>query len=92
MNQDLHMRTAACSEYQRLLRICQGALVAWKERREEIVRLGLEGKTTGDELRRLQAEYARSYNRLERHPDSCEVCRFTPRYAYATANHREFPA
>ena len=76
MNQDLQMRTAGCPDYQRLLQECQSALVAWKNRSEEITLFGLQGKTAGDGLQRLQAEYARAYNRLERHAVSCRECSF----------------
>jgi len=76
MNQDLEMRTAGCPDYQRLLRECQSALIAWKNRSEEITYYGLQGKAAGDGLQRLQAEYARAYNRLERHSDSCRACHF----------------
>ncbi len=76
MNEAIVVRTAACSDYERLLEECKNALYAWKNRREQIARLGLEGKRTGDELQRLQAEYARAYSRLERHAKSCATCRF----------------
>jgi hypothetical protein len=76
MNEEILVRTAACSDYERLLNESKDALFAWKNRREEIARFGLEGKRTGDELQRLQAEYARAYNRLERHAKSCAMCRF----------------
>ena len=77
MKDDVPFRTAICSDYERLLIECQRALFAWKERREQLARFGMRGKRTGDELQRLQADYARAYNRLERHAKSCEVCKFT---------------
>jgi len=77
MNEALRFRTAVCSDYENLLKECQRALQAWKERREEIARIGLRGKRAGDELQKLQADYARAYNRLERHPKCCAVCRFS---------------
>jgi len=76
MNQDFQLHTAGCPDYERLLQECQCALLAWKDRCEEITCRGLQGKTTGDGLQRLQAEYARAYNRLKRHPSSCRVCSF----------------
>lgn len=76
MNQEFQIRTAACPDYQRLLQECESAMVAWKERSEEITQLGLQGKSAGDGLQRLQAEYARAYHRLERHADSCGLCGF----------------
>ena len=77
MNEDFRFQTAICSDYEKLLIECQRALYRWKERREELARFGPQGKRTGDELQRLQADYARAYNRLERHSKSCGVCRFT---------------
>ncbi len=77
MDNQLRFRTSICSEYESLLKDCQRALVAWRECSEGISRLGLQGKRVGDELQRLQADYARAYNHLERHGQSCEVCRFT---------------
>jgi hypothetical protein len=76
MNEELVVHTAACSDYQRLLEECQSALVAWKKRSEDIMEMGLQGKDAGNGLQRLQAEYARTYNRLERHANSCAACRF----------------
>jgi hypothetical protein len=76
MNQDVQMRTAGCPDYQRLLQECQNALIAWKNRSEEITHFGLQGKAAGDGLQRLQAEYARAYNRLKRHADGCRACCF----------------
>ena len=83
MNEDVRFRTAICSNYEKLLIECQEALYAWKDRREEIVRFGAWGKKAGDELQRLQADYARAYNRLERHTKNCEVCTFTAELAKA---------
>lgn len=77
MNEALRFRTAVCSDYENLLKECQRALHAWQERREEMGRAGLRGKQAGDELQKLQASYAKAYNRLERHPKTCAVCRFT---------------
>jgi hypothetical protein len=80
MNEGIVVRTAACSDYERLLNESKDALFAWKNRREQFARFGLEGKRTGDELQRLQAEYARAYNRLERHAKSCAMCKFATEF------------
>jgi hypothetical protein len=80
MSEGIGVRTAACSDYERLLSESTDALYTWKNRREQIARLGLEGKRTGDELQRLQAEYARAYNRLERHAKSCATCQFATEF------------
>ena len=76
MNERFAFRTAACSDYEKLLEECQSALVAWKARREQVATFGPQGKSAGDALQRLQAEYARAYNRLERHAKNCRVCHF----------------
>jgi len=76
MNEGVSFKTAVCSEYERLLAECQRALESWRNRRDEIARLHLQGKTAGDELLRLQADYAKAHVRLERHEDNCEICRF----------------
>jgi hypothetical protein len=81
MNHDIQMRTAGCPDYQRLLLDCQSALLAWKTRSDEMTSFGLQGKTAGDGLQRLQAEYARAYNRLERHVASCRMCNFPADFA-----------
>ena len=76
MSETIAVRTAACSDYERLLEECKSALMAWKTKREEIVRFGPYGRSAGEVLQRLQAEYARAYNRLERHANNCQLCHF----------------
>ncbi|HET6932786.1 MAG TPA: hypothetical protein VFI45_20845, partial [Candidatus Acidoferrum sp.] len=76
MESGLFYKTAFCSTYERLLCACVQSLDAWKNLREEIANSGLRRKEAGDELIRLQADYARAYSRLEKHKDSCELCRF----------------
>ena len=63
-----------CSEYQQLLEESTHAREAWDERRVEICRSRLVGKETGDELLRLQANYARAYTRLRKHVHTCRRC------------------
>ncbi|HUL34795.1 MAG TPA: hypothetical protein VL128_12990 [Candidatus Eisenbacteria bacterium] len=77
MREKSEIGTAACSDYEDLLRICKSALLAWSVRREEIVRFGQRARSATDALQKLQADYARAYSRLERHVKSCTVCRFT---------------
>ena len=69
-------KTAFCSEYERLLCVCVQSLDTWKDRREEIANSVLRKLKTGDELLRLQADYAKAYSRLEKHKDDCELCHF----------------
>ena len=76
MNSELFFNTAVCNDYERLLKKCETALQIWDERREEICRARLSGKEVGDELLRLQADFARAYRVLRRHTDNCDLCRF----------------
>jgi hypothetical protein len=77
MMEELTIGSAICSDYERLLKESQRALVAWRERSEEVSRFGLQGKSIGDELQKLQADYATAYHRLEQHGKSCVLCQFT---------------
>jgi hypothetical protein len=75
--EELTFESAICSDYEKLLKESQLALVTWRERSEEVLRFGLQGKIIGDELRKLQADYATAYHRLEQHGKSCIFCQFT---------------
>ncbi|HET6929862.1 MAG TPA: hypothetical protein VFI45_06045 [Candidatus Acidoferrum sp.] len=75
--EELTIDAAICSDYERLLKDSQRGLVAWRERSEEVVRFGLKGKSVGDELQKLQADYATAYHRLEQHGKTCILCQFT---------------
>lgn len=76
MEGELLYKTAFCSEYEKLLCVCVQSLDTWKNRREEIANSVLREWEAGDELLRLQADYAKAYSRLERHGDNCELCNF----------------
>lgn len=80
MNQELSFKTAICTEYDRLLHECHRALEIWRRRREEAIEAHLSGKEIGDELQRLQANYAKSYSVLKRHGKECELCRFVSKF------------
>ena len=75
--EELTIDVAICSDYERLLKESQRGLVAWRERSEEVSRFGLKGKRIGDELQKLQADYATAYHRLEQHGKICILCQFT---------------
>lgn len=77
-------KTAVCMEYERLLSTCVNALEKWRNRREELSNRHLNGRAVGDELMRLQADYAKAYWQLERHNDNCELCRFVARIGRQT--------
>ena len=75
--EELTIDAAICSDYEALLKESQRGLVAWRERSEEASRFGLQGKNIGDELQKLQANYATAYHRLEQHGKTCILCQFT---------------
>lgn len=75
--EELTIDAAICSDYEALLKESQRGLVAWRERSEEVIRFGLQGKSIGDELQKLQAIYATAYHRLEQHGKTCILCQFT---------------
>ena len=75
MNKPLCIKTAVCSEYQRLLEECQSALEIWDELRAEVSASRLIGKEAGDEPLRLQAKFVRAYAVLQRHSQDCLLCR-----------------
>jgi hypothetical protein len=76
MSQQLSVKTAICTEYEQLLQKCQRTLEIWRGRREEAAAAHLSGKAVGDELQRLQANYAKAYSELNKHDKQCELCRF----------------
>jgi hypothetical protein len=79
MSDALSIKTAVCSEYESLLEECQSALESWNQQRAEIFDSGLRGKRLDDELRRLQARFARAYAVLQKHAKDCVLCQFMPR-------------
>jgi hypothetical protein len=81
MNSELSYKTGICGDYEKLLWACVKSLESWKNRRESIACSHLSGKEVGDELMRLQAEYAKAYSRLEKHRNNCQVCRFVLKIA-----------
>jgi hypothetical protein len=79
MSNQLSVKTAACSEYQRLLEECRSALEIWNKQRDEIYQSHLSGRNVDNELRRLQAKYARAYTVLQDHAHSCLRCQLVSR-------------
>ncbi|MGB7438373.1 MAG: hypothetical protein WBR26_12560 [Candidatus Acidiferrum sp.] len=72
----LPFKTSFCSDYEELLLQAQNALEIWTNRREQAWQIGLQGKELGAELVRLQAGFARSYARLQKHTHECPLCEF----------------
>jgi hypothetical protein len=79
MSEEMAVRTAVCTSYETLLEKCQAACQIWNEQRAEIRESGRSGKKVDDELRRLQANYAKAYSVLRNHVHSCETCQWVCR-------------
>lgn len=79
MSKQLSVNTTVCSEYQRLLEESQHALEIWNEHRAEVLHSRLIEKEAGDELLRLQANYARAYTVLRNHANNCLQCQLVSR-------------
>jgi hypothetical protein len=74
MNKEPSIKMALCGEYQRLLEECQCSLEIWNQRRAEISNSRVIKREEGDELLRLQANFARAYALLRHHSRECELC------------------
>ncbi len=79
MNKQLCVETAVCSEHERLLAECEQALDNWNDHRAELCKSYPIGKEAGDELVRLQANYARAYTVLRKHEHNCLLCQLMER-------------
>ncbi len=66
--------TQVCETYQGLLEECETARREWNEQRAAISELGLRGKGIDDELRWLQARFAKSYAMARNHLRDCGRC------------------
>jgi hypothetical protein len=71
-NDSIH--PAACDEYEMLLMKSSAALTAWKRGRNEIRRSGRKGRDADNELRVLQANFAKAYAALQTHARDCHAC------------------
>jgi hypothetical protein len=63
-----------CQEYERLLKKSLVALTNWNKGRAEIQRSARRGRDTDNDLRTLQAAYAKAQALLQYHEHECEVC------------------
>jgi hypothetical protein len=79
MKSVISVETAISSEHQRLLAECERALEIWNEHRALFCKCFPITKQAGDELLRLQANYARAYTVLTRHEHDCSFCQFVSR-------------
>ncbi len=69
------LHVATCDEHDRLLEICLKARDVLAQRREEVRNTRLTGVDVGRELLALQAQFAKTYNRLWGHTQQCACCR-----------------
>jgi hypothetical protein len=81
MSKQLSVNTSVCSEHQRLLEESENALEIWNEHRTEFCQFRFIRREAGDELLRLQANYARAYTVLENHERNCSLCQLATRMA-----------
>jgi hypothetical protein len=63
-----------CAEHRRLLKESHAALAKWNKGRAEIHKSGRRGRDTDNELRALQATYAKAWALLQYHAQDCDVC------------------
>jgi hypothetical protein len=68
--------SGVCPEYQFLLESCHRALATWQRHRASVERNPFAGLKAIEELKSLQANYARAYSQLEIHEHSCATCQY----------------
>jgi len=83
MARHFSLEIASCREYQRLLEESQRALDIWNALRVEVSEACSVSKEDGDELLRLQANYARAYTSLWNHSHNCPRCQLITSIAAA---------
>ena len=93
-NSDSQVKTSVCDEYEQLLIASQRAMERWRSGSAEITQFdaaSLDRKSVFDQLLRLQADYARAYERLLKHKNKCHVCQFVSRMSHRmSAPHENF--
>jgi hypothetical protein len=73
---DGDIRTAVCTEYERLLKESHQALAEFNEHLAGVLTFDMGVKKWDDELRKRQAKYAKAYCNLQNHARNCELCTF----------------
>jgi hypothetical protein len=79
-------------EYEALLKESHAALTSWKNGRVEIRRSGRKGRKADNELRVLQAMFAKAYAALQYHGHNCEACRVALLIYSRLGTHFESPS
>jgi hypothetical protein len=82
---DAVIKTAVCTEYERLLKDSHQALAEFNEHLSGVLTIGVGGKKWDDELRNRQAKYAKAYWNLQKHARNCELCDFVSRISVLAA-------
>jgi hypothetical protein len=82
---DAVIRTAVCTEYERLLKDSHQALAELNEHLAGVLTIGVGGKKWEDELRNRQAKYAKASWNLRNHASNCELCDFVSRISVLAA-------
>ncbi len=92
MSKQQFVKTAICNKYQTLLEECERTLAIWNEHRAEISQSRLVGKEAGDELLRLQANYAQAYTVLQNHAHNCSFCQLVSRLEGRDSENTSMPS
>ena len=74
-NTESPVKPAICTEYDALLKESHVALTNWKNGRAEIRRSSRKGRKVDNELRVLQARFAKAHAALQHHGHECEACK-----------------
>jgi len=74
MNNQFSVEPAGCREHQLLLGEYQRALEIWNQQRAEFCQFRFVQREAGDELLRLQANFARASNVFDSHERNCSLC------------------
>jgi predicted secreted protein len=83
---ELSFEVLLCGEYDKLLNECQQALDQWNGRSERIRQTSNTGEEAGRELLRLQARFAKSYTRLQKHVECCDRCQLAARMSQSVTD------
>jgi len=82
---DAVIKTAVCTEYERLLKDSHQALAEFNQHLAGVLTIGVGGKKWEDELRNRQAKYAKASWNLRNHARNCELCDFVSRISVLAA-------
>jgi len=78
---EFFFKTAFCSEYEYLLENSQRDLEVWNDLDRKVKSSECAGPAVSKELENLQARFVRSYDLLQDHMHTCELCQFVVAFA-----------